>query len=290
MKSLRAIAWGIVASMVVGRAAFAADAREGDFQTRVATGNWDSSGTWEERVGGSWVNTANVPGANDVATILGTHTVKVMGTTEAVKTLIMKEHESTPSILVIARPSASLTIHHALEMENNDAGGATTIQFAGSTPPAVCPALIAKADITIAGVVDVTTNCGGQISSDAPGDVVTVSCKGKLNATGGNLTVSSANVVMDGTVNPGTNRTISFTGGINSGSSGNWELTNSGSTIKIDTTAAVAIASSAGHILISNGTLDIDQGFTFAGGLKQTGGTIDVAATKTLTTSGRFFD
>lgn len=292
MKTLRAMACGIVGLMVGGQASVAASGapREGDFRTRITIGDWANSDTWEERVGESWVNTPNVPGANDVVTIQATHTVRVNGTVEAVKTLIMEEHGMNPAILVIQKASASLTIHHALHMANDLTGPTTTIKFAGQNPPLVCPQLITKADITIAGVVDATTTCGGRIVSDAPGDVVTVSATGKLTATGGDLTVVSADVVMDGTVNPGSNRTISFTGGINSGSSGKWELTAPGSKITIATTGAVNIVSSAGHILITDGTLDIDRDFTFSGGLKQTGGTIDVAPTKTFTTTGRFFD
>ncbi len=288
MQTSRTIVWVVVALVVGEQAAFATD-KFGDFQTR-ATGDWDDSGTWEERVGGAWVDTGNVPGANDVATIRGTHTVKVAGTTEAVKTLVMLEH-STPAVLILNTYQANLTIHHALHMQNNGSPE-PTISFDPSGASGAGPSLIAKADITIAGLVEVVTGTGtgSRITSDAPGDVVTVSSTGRLTATSADLTVTSADVVMHGTVNPGANRKIIFAGGINSGSSGNWELTNGGSTIKIDTTGAVDIVSSAGHILITNGTLDIDQSFTFAGGLKQTGGTIDVATGKTFTVNGRYFD
>lgn len=290
MNTSRASLWVIAWLAVGANVTIGGDPREGEFRSRVASGDWGLSSTWEEWVDGSWTNTSNVPGANDVVTIQAAHTVRVHGTVENVKTLIMEEDATNAATLTISRTNASLTIHHALEMANDGTGPTTTIKFAGVDPPQACPQLIAKADITIAGDVDATTTCGGQISSGSAGDVVTVSNKAKLKATGGDLTVAASDVVMDGLVNPAANRTVSFTGGINGGSSGKWEVTNSGSKIKLATTAAVDIVSSAGHILITNGTLDVDQSFTFAGGLKQRGGKIDVAAGKTFAATGRYFD
>ncbi len=289
MQTSRTIVWVIVALVVGGQAALAAAPCVGDFRTR-ATGDWDNNATWEQWDGTQWDNTPAFPDWTDVATIRGVHTVTVAGTTEAVKTLIM-EDTFLPAKLILKTYQASLTIRHALEMENNGSPE-STISFDPSGASGAGPSLIANADITIAGLVEVVTGTGtgSRITSAAPGDVVTVSSTGRLTATSADLAITSADVVMDGTVNPGANRTISFSGGINGGSSGKWELTNSGSTIKINTTAAVDIVSSAGHIKIANGTLDLDQDFTFAGGLKQTGGTIDVATSKTFTVNGRYFD
>ncbi len=288
MNSTRAMILAVVTLVVLAQQGFAIDPPDfpGDFRSG-ATGNWDNSNTWQEWTGTSWDNTANVPGQNDRATIQATHTVTITSlTTDRIRTLIMKDGATAGALQI--NGAGSLTIYHALEMENNGSGAETTISLAATGVSTA--RLTAKSDITIAGTVNVTGDGVNQITSDTAGDVVTVSASGLLMTRGGDLTVTSADVVMNGTVTPSANETITFSGGINSGSSGNWELSAAGSTIRINTTSGVNIVSSAGHILISNGTLDIDKSFTFAGGLKQTGGTIDVAAGATFKATGRYFD
>ncbi len=143
-----------------------------------------------------------------------------------------------------------------------------------------------NADLRMDGTFDVTGSIGGRIRSEAAGDVLTLSSTGRIEASGGPLQLSAA-VEVDGVIAANGAHTITIDNyGPQSGSSGRLEVTDAGGKIKIDTTSAVSLTST--QIRITAGTFDCDESFTTGGGIKMTGGKIEVAVNKTFEATGPY--
>ncbi len=247
--------------------------------TSSGSGSWSTSTNWTPN---------GVPGAQDTATIQPNHTIDVTGDQE-IFTLILQDHATTPGTLDI-NEDASLTINHALEMERTLAERGKIV-FSGNTGTDPGELIVgSNANIAMHGDVDVTGTRGGKISSSASGNVLTIAPNATVTAGSGPLELA-ADMVMDGKVEVNSGQTVTVSSfGPRPGSSGQWLISSTG-TLKFNTTSAVDIIASSGYIEISaNGTLDIDQSLTYAGGIRQTNGKIEVAVNKSFEVTGRFIE
>ena len=159
-----------------------------------------------------------------------------------------------------------------------------TIQFSGNSGSDGI--FEAAADLRMDGTFKVVGSAGGVIESQNCGDVLTMASSGKIEAPNGPLLLS-AKLEMDGTVTADGPHTITVsTCGPQAGSSGRWEVTHASGKIKINTTSAVSLDS--GQILITAGTFECQQSFATGGGVKMTGGKIEVSVNKSFDATGPY--
>ncbi len=294
------ILWG---TLLVGATAFG-EPNDGDFRTK-QSGSWTTSSTWQVfsakagTVGGSWVNTVNTPSANSFATIRSPHSVLVTGIPRTVGTLVIEDAmaPTEPGELRIhiafeAGPPIpqyqGIQINAGLEMKTGRDNPARIV-FTDDGTSGAAGRIVAAANISIAGVIRSEAAVRGGVI-DAGSNVITIAPTAQVSSPSGPLTLYGA-VEMDGEVLANGPHAITVSGsGPRAGSSGKWEIANGAGKILFNTTNPLTIDSSAGSFLVQAGTLDVDQSLTYFGGLKQTGGIIDVAVGKTLVVSGRYFE
>ncbi len=284
---------GILTSVAVS------EPNDGDFRSK-QNGSWGSYLTWDRYdaknalVGGpGWEPTSpgQIPGFSNLATIREGHAVFTSSVGRLIGTLILEDSATVPGKLEIRSTgigsTQSVTVYAALLMENSLANPGE-IFFSDTGTAGVVGKLIANTNITIAGKIRSQAAVRGGSIETLGSSVLTIGPSAVVEASAGPLTLTG-NIEMDGTVRANGPYLLTVSGAPRSGSSGKWEVTNASAVLRFNTTSALTMDSSAGYILLEAGTLDIDQTFTYSGGFKQTGGTIDVAAGKTLTVSGRYF-
>lgn len=249
------------------------------------SGDWDSQDTWkcwEDAAG--WTDCCDqevfdpsicfchVPQSGNEATILKTHTVTVKAL-QAIGKLHLNSEVTNPAKLEIsshANPGGSqLEINTGLFMSASPQP--TRISFIGS---AANPGrLVGKVDFLAAGDISVDGSAGGEITMDS-GMTITLKPSGEITVPGGDLTIDGS-IQQDGDVTVVAAHTVEFKGvGIGIGSTGTFTLDHASGKILINHGAEVSHTNVNGDFVIINGTLQVDKGFTFAGGLSWTGGAI----------------
>jgi len=278
-----------------GTAVFA-EPNDGDFRSKQG-GSWGSIATWQRYnakdalLGGpGWQNAITIPGVGHLATIREGHSVFTSGASRNIGTLIIEDSNATPGKLEIRSTGASglqsVTVTFALQMENTLTNPGEVFFTDGGLAGTVGK-LIAAGNITVSGKVYCQAPVRGGSVETFGSAVLTVAPMAVIEAPSGPLALTG-NVEMDGTVRANGAYALTVGGALRIGSSGNWVVSHSSGTLRFNTTNPLTIDCSVGYILIQAGTFDVDQTFTFSGGLRQTGGAIDVAVGKTLTVTGRY--
>ncbi len=70
------LVWGILMVLLLPVLSWGQNAN-GNYRTRVASGNWSTASSWQIRSGGTWATATTVPGSSDVVSIQSGHTISV---------------------------------------------------------------------------------------------------------------------------------------------------------------------------------------------------------------------
>jgi len=295
MKNIRSYTFGATLLLLASGTALA-EPNDGDFRSK-QSGPWTSNSTWERYSaksaltgGPGWLDATTFPSGGQLATVREGHTVQTSDALRNIGTLIIEDSATVPGRMEIASTTAWafqwLIVDTALQMEHALANpGEIVFTDVGTAGPT--PKLLLTANVAIEGNVRSQAAVRGGAIETTGGAVLTIGPSGVLEASQGKLTLT-ATFEMEGTVRANGPYLLWVSGAPRPGSSGKWEVTHDSAILRFNHTGPFTIDNSAASMLVQAGTLDIDQTFTFHGGLKKTGGAIDVAAGKTLTVSGRY--
>ncbi len=276
----------------------------GEFRTHdnlSSAGLWNALSTWQECLNdqdGWWCDATEIPGSSDDVTIRKADVVQVKGG-RACNDLTIESNGGSgdPGELQVFTGGGKLTVYGDVTVLVSGIPG--LIKFVDGTSTSTPAELELDSTATVADIENAATGEGGKITVNSSytltvsGDLDVVD--GLLTSVGsvtltGDATISGGNFTSNGTFQNDGTFTLSGTsadvaefkgtGGIASGSSGDWTVNNANATLRIST--ASTLSSTGADIQFDAGTIDVDADFKVNGELSWKGpnSTFEVAANK----------
>lgn len=326
MKLLKSTSVIVIAFVVVSSFGNAARAElQNEFRSR-ENGDWDQSDTWEQKdiTGGitTWINNANVPDSNDLATVRVDDMVCVASaTTVSVNDLVVNDSASNNAGILEIETGSRLEVDSSVDVENTAAyPGVFRFAGAGNAGELRSTAI----GVTLSGPFTVTGPAGGEFGSSAASNTFTLQADGIITSDSGAVTISAV-MRNDGIIDATTNlititaahtnaldailratggamtvtgtlendgialvngANMTFSGQLDTGSTGMFRVASNHTMTFTD--GSEVTGDIAAHFNVQNGTMVFSGSHSTTGGYKQTGGKVQADAGETFEAEGAY--
>jgi len=278
--NIRFATWGLVVALVGSVSGTATYGVTRDL-VAVTTGNWrNNTAVWKlaSAQGGGDPYVVQ-PDSDDNATILtGVEITVDSKATSIAEALTLTVNNSNSAVL-------SMEDDGELRLENSlTVSGSGVFQFRAGVGE-TRPILRSAGSLEINGHIQIVDAAGAEIAKLTT-ETVKFNSGSLVDSAGGDLVIS-ANLENAGRIEAKGGFDVNISGEIDDDSAGHFMATAANSDMTFNHTTAVVIDGGA-DFQLTGGSMAFNQSVQTNGGYQQTGGTVQVAATKTYTATGAF--